>query len=67
MHDLDPLRKKSFVRFLLWVYMNTGSDKIQSGSVLLFHDRYVSYTKHLWYVEYLLCVLLGKCGIIWSI
>ncbi|XP_065909470.1 inositol 1,4,5-trisphosphate-gated calcium channel ITPR1-like [Dysidea avara] len=38
MHNLSPSRKKPFVRFLLWVYMNTGGDKIQTGSVLLYHD-----------------------------
>ena len=44
MHELDPLHKKPFLRFLLWVYMKTGSsDKIQTGSVILFHDLYVSY------------------------
>ena len=49
MHDLDPIRKKPFVRFLLWVYMNTGSgDKIQTGSTILFHDGYVSHVECLW-------------------
>ena len=42
MHELDPTRKKPFVRFLLWVYMNTQSDKIQTGSAVLVHDEYVS-------------------------
>ena len=64
MHELDPLRKKPFVRFLLWVYMNTAGDKIQSGSTLLFHDWYVSYTEH---KKIQLYLLLGKFGIIWSI
>ena len=41
MQDLDPVCKKPFVRFLLWVYMNTGGDKIITGSVMLFHDWYV--------------------------
>ena len=40
-HDLSPPRKKPFVRFLLWVYMNTGGDKMQTGSILLFHDGYL--------------------------
>ena len=49
MHDLDPIRKKPFVRFLLWVYMNTGSgDKIQTGSTILFHDGYVSCVECVW-------------------
>ena len=45
MRELDPNRKKPFVRFLLWVYMNTQSDKIQTGSGVLFHDVYVSLCK----------------------
>ena len=35
MPDLNPLRKKPFVRFLLWVYMNAGGD---TGSTVLYHD-----------------------------
>ena len=45
MEDLDPIRKKPFVRFLLWVYMNTGGDKIQTGSTMLYHDWYVGLLK----------------------
>ena len=41
MLSLDPLRKKPFVRFLLWVYMTTGGNKIQTGSMILHHDEYV--------------------------
>ena len=43
MPDLDPLTKKPFVRFLLWVYMTTGGDEIQAGSTILHHDSYVIY------------------------
>ena len=57
MQDLNPVRKKPFVRFLLWVYMNTGGDKIQTGSTMLFHD---------WYVNYIKCLLLNisLCGLL---
>ena len=41
MPDLDPLIKKPFVRFLLWVYMTTAGDKMQAGSAVLQHDSYV--------------------------
>ena len=56
MHDLDPIRKKPFVRFLLWVYMNTGGDKIQTGSTVLFHDGYVSCY----------AVLMVECNAVWD-
>ena len=39
MDNLDPLRKKPFVRFLLWVYMDAVVDKIQTD-IILSHDRY---------------------------
>ena len=29
---LPPERKRPFARFLVWVYMNTGGDKNQSGA-----------------------------------
>jgi len=29
---LPPERKRPFSRFLVWVYMNTGRDKFQSGA-----------------------------------
>ncbi|XP_065902249.1 inositol 1,4,5-trisphosphate receptor type 2-like [Dysidea avara] len=47
-HDLSPPQKKPFVRFLLWVYMNTGGDKMQTGSILLFHDGKVwAFLEHI--------------------
>ena len=52
MHDLDPIHKKPFVRFLLWVYMNTEGDKIQTESTILFDDEYVSCVKCLWLSVY---------------
>jgi len=30
--QLHPERKRPFSRFLVWVYMNTGRDKFQSGA-----------------------------------
>lgn len=54
LRDLSPPRKKPFVRFLLWVYMNTGGDKIQTGSNLLFHDGYMSFFSAL-YINCLCC------------
>ena len=29
---LPPERKRPFARFLVWVYINTGGNKIQSGA-----------------------------------
>ena len=29
---LPPERKRPFARFLVWVYINTGGDKIQTGA-----------------------------------
>ena len=55
MSDLDPIRKKPFVRFLLWVYMNTQSD---TGSTVLFHDVYVSL--HELFMEAYLAVCIDR-------
>ena len=30
--NLPPERKRPFARFLVWVYMNTEGDKMQSGA-----------------------------------
>ena len=61
LQDLAPPRKKPFVRFLLWVYMNTGGDKLQTGSIILFHDGYVSFPLHC-----ISCCAIGKSGPSWS-
>ena len=29
---LTPERKRPFARFLVWVYINTGGNKVQSGA-----------------------------------
>ena len=58
MVNIDPLRKKPFVRFLLWVYMTTGGDKIQTGSTILHHDEYVYYLSKNVVFNTCLCELL---------
>ena len=67
MEDLDPVCKKPFVRFLLWVYMNTGGDIIITGSIMLFHDWYVCMLTEPNVHCLKIFKLLGKCGVIWSI
>ena len=66
MVNIDPLRKKPFVRFLLWVYMTTGGDKIQTGSTILHHDEYVYYLSKNVVFNICLCGLLDKCGAFWN-
>ena len=39
--NVDANLKKPFLRFLLWVYMNTASGMIESGAGDLPHDPYV--------------------------
>ncbi|XP_065883200.1 inositol 1,4,5-trisphosphate-gated calcium channel ITPR1-like isoform X2 [Dysidea avara] len=36
--ELQPLWKKPYACFLLWVYMNSGVEKTKSGSIILYHD-----------------------------
>ena len=38
---LPPENKKPFARFLVWVYMNTGGDKNQSGASELAKSKWV--------------------------
>ena len=38
---LSPERKRPFARFLIWVYLNTGGDKYQSGASGLTADMLV--------------------------
>ena len=59
--DLDPRRKRPFLRYLLWVYMNVGGDKIDTGSIILHHDMLVAnYTLSRYKNSYF--VYIGKCG-----
>jgi len=40
LNELQPLWKKPFACFLLWVYMNSGVEKAKSGSIILYHSGY---------------------------
>ena len=37
--DIDNNLKRSYLRFLLWVYLNTAGGMIESGSGDLPHDK----------------------------
>ena len=39
--QLPPLRKRPFVRFLIWVYMKTADDKDENRKFSLKHGKYV--------------------------
>ena len=38
--DVAPRHKRPFLRYLLWVYMNIGGNEIDTGSIILHHDRW---------------------------
>ena len=39
---LPPERKRPFARFLVWVYINTGGSKVQSGASELAQSKWVT-------------------------
>lgn len=43
--EIPLYRKRPFVRFLVWVYMNAGGSVMQKGASYLSHSKYVPNTQ----------------------
>ena len=62
-HKIKPDRKKPFVLFLLWVFINTGKNTTLTGSIQLTHSQYVNFmVNYAFFIAVMYCV--ERCGAI---
>ena len=60
--EIPLYRKRSFVRFLVWVYMNAGGSVMQKGASYLSHSKYVPNFDggHIFYLMFAAGIVLVK-------